>query len=369
MEFIPRSVAGRLRRLLRSFPAVLVCGPRQCGKSTLVRSLYPGWTHLDLDRPADLFARQADLEASSRAVRGGSLSTRRNVCQCSRSSGTRSTVHRQRAASSSPAQQAGSAGIDFGVARRADRPPGTDALPVLRGVGHPAAGRWFWGGAPSPRAAGPPRAGQWLDSYVSTFLGATVLRGPAADAPARTLWTMLTHVHEVCCVSDLARSLGVSSTVASDLDVLEATLVRLATVPRTSKRLTRARSCTRDTGLLHFLAGLRHPRARDVGSSRQLLQPGHRDSLPGPRSVWSARDLLLAHRPAPGGSPDRRRAPYHSHRVKLGAAVDPRSLASLRQCMADLFAERGFVVTTGTERRSLGRAIESCRGRRSPAAR
>src|SRR3989304_2534202 len=62
LDFIPRSAAGCLGRLLRSFPAVLVYGPRQCGKSTLVRSLYPDWTHLDLERPADLYQLQADLE-------------------------------------------------------------------------------------------------------------------------------------------------------------------------------------------------------------------------------------------------------------------------------------------------------------------
>jgi hypothetical protein len=44
--------------------------------------------------------------------------------------------------------------------------------------------------------------------------------------------------------------------------------------------------------------------------------------------------------------------------VKLAAAVEPRGLAGLRQCMADLSLERGFVVYTGRERRSIGRQIE-----------
>lgn len=44
--------------------------------------------------------------------------------------------------------------------------------------------------------------------------------------------------------------------------------------------------------------------------------------------------------------------------IKLGAAVEPRALAGLRQCMADLSLARGFVVTTGNERRSVGRSIE-----------
>jgi predicted AAA+ superfamily ATPase len=56
MNYVPRAAAGRLKRLLGSFAAVLVHGPRQCGKSTLVRSLFPDWHQLDLERPADLSA-------------------------------------------------------------------------------------------------------------------------------------------------------------------------------------------------------------------------------------------------------------------------------------------------------------------------
>ena len=52
---------GDDRFLLRSFPAVLLTGPRQCRKSTLAGHALPGWTHLDLERPADLAALDSDL--------------------------------------------------------------------------------------------------------------------------------------------------------------------------------------------------------------------------------------------------------------------------------------------------------------------
>ena len=62
MEFVPRACSDRLRRMLKTFPAVLVYGPRQCGKSTLIRKLLPDWHHFDLERPADLGLIGADIE-------------------------------------------------------------------------------------------------------------------------------------------------------------------------------------------------------------------------------------------------------------------------------------------------------------------
>jgi predicted AAA+ superfamily ATPase len=62
MRYVPRAAAKRLRRLLSEFPAVLVHGPRQSGKSTLVREECPAFRALDLERPADFDLLSADLE-------------------------------------------------------------------------------------------------------------------------------------------------------------------------------------------------------------------------------------------------------------------------------------------------------------------
>lgn len=62
MNFLPRIASARIHKLLGTFPIVMVHGPRQCGKSTLVRHLFPKWKHVDLERSADFSVLSADVE-------------------------------------------------------------------------------------------------------------------------------------------------------------------------------------------------------------------------------------------------------------------------------------------------------------------
>ena len=48
-----RHLAKKVDQLLSMFPAVAVIGPRQCGKSTLVKQLRPDWKYYDLESPDD----------------------------------------------------------------------------------------------------------------------------------------------------------------------------------------------------------------------------------------------------------------------------------------------------------------------------
>jgi predicted AAA+ superfamily ATPase len=65
---IERRYRAHLRRLLGSFPIVTILGPRQCGKTTFVRSALPAWTYLDLERPAVAAAFEADPEGRFRQL-------------------------------------------------------------------------------------------------------------------------------------------------------------------------------------------------------------------------------------------------------------------------------------------------------------
>jgi predicted AAA+ superfamily ATPase len=370
MRTVPRAAAGALDRLLRTFPAVLVVGPRQSGKSTLLRAARPDATILDLERPSDLALLQSDLEGFLR-----SHPARLSIDEAQRLPelfpALRYEIDRGRGrgrflltGSASPALLRTASESLAGRMGLLELAPFSSA--ELRGR-REQSDRWFWGGFPPVLSRrGVAQRSSWLDGYVSTFLERDLPSlGVRLPAPRlRTLWAMLTHVHgNLLNVSDLARSLGVSShTVAGDLDVLEQTFMIRRLQPyhaNLQKRLTKSpKVYVRDSGLLHFLAGLRQPRELSTWPRRgasfeglviEELLAWAAQSLVRPEGYfWRTQagaevDLLLVH--------GRRMVPIE---IKLGAAVDPRALLGLRTCMADLGLKRGFVITTGEERRSLG---------------
>jgi predicted AAA+ superfamily ATPase len=374
MKIIHRILSEQVRALLRNFPAVLVHGPRQCGKSTLVRTLFPDWTHLDLERPADIALLRADLEGFlERNPRGLVIDEAQRLPELF--AALRYAIDRTSArgrfvltGSASPAL------IRSASETLAGRVGLIELTPFrwgeLAGSRH-VSSRWFWGGYPPlyVRRSGREKA-EWLDGYVSTFLERDLptlgVRLPSARL--RLLWTMLTHVHgNLLNVSDLARSLGVSPhTISGDLDVLEATFMVRRLPPyhaNVQKRLTKsAKLYVRDTGLLHFLAGLREPHELDTWHRRGASFEG---MVIEEIAAWAAgrmvRPQLFFWRTQAGAEVDllvvdgRRILPIE---IKCGAALDPRSLAGLRQCMQDLSLTRGFVVTTSSERRGISKGID-----------
>lgn len=374
MIIVPRDQASALAGLLRTFPAVLVFGPRQCGKSTLVRTTLPAWRHVDLERPSDLAVVEADIEGFL-----GAHPERLAIDEAQRVPAVfpalRHAIDQSKKKGRFVLTGSASPALVRSVSESlAGRIGLLELTPFsaheLRGRSQ-ATDRWFWGGYPPVLALRAARARQeWLASYVATFIERDLptlgLRLPGRRL--RLLWTMLTHVHgRLLNVSDLARSLAVSShTVAGDLDVLESTFMIRRLQPyfaNVQKRLTKSpKLYVRDTGLLHFLAGLRVP-----GELQTWPYRGH--SFEGlvveELAAWADRVIvrpeLYFWRTQAGAEVDlliadgRRLIPIE---IKLGTTVDARALSGLRQCMADLSLRRGFVVYSGTERRTFDGRID-----------
>jgi len=65
MHFIPRAIQPAALEAGRSFPAVVVTGPRRAGKTTLLRGLFPRATYVLLEDP--------DIQARARSDPRGLL--------------------------------------------------------------------------------------------------------------------------------------------------------------------------------------------------------------------------------------------------------------------------------------------------------
>ncbi|MGH9384548.1 MAG: ATP-binding protein [Vicinamibacterales bacterium] len=369
-----RQQAARLGRLLRTFPAVLVAGPRQCGKSTLARHHRPTWTHLDLERPSDLGVLAADLEGFfDTHARHVLIDEAQRLPQIF--SVLRHVIDRSPAKGRFVLLGSASPSLVRSVSETlAGRVALMELTPFLASeltAARHAADRWFWGGFPPVHAERQVAArGEWFDAYVSTFLERDLpaLGIALSTRRLRMLWTMLTHIHgNLLNVSDLARSLAVSShTVASDLDVLEGAFMIRRLQPyfaNVQKRLTKSpKLYVRDTGLLHFLAGLRRPSDLGTWSRRGASFEGLViEELTALASSRLVRPEFYFWRTQAGAEVDllivngRHILPIE---IKLGAAIDQYATAGLRQCMKDLRLGRGWIVTTGPARRRLSKEIE-----------
>ena len=118
----------------------------------------------------------------------------------------------------------------------------------------------------------------------------------------------------------------------------------------------------RDTGLLHFLAGLRSPSDLITWSRRgssfegavieELITQSRQRFVRPEAFFWRTQagaevDLLL--------QDGTKILPFE---IKLSSTVGARELNGLRQCMEDLNIKRGAVIYSGNEHRSVGHGIE-----------
>ena len=51
---IKRQITSQINRLKKGFPVIAVTGPRQSGKTTLIKNIFPKYTYFNLENPETL---------------------------------------------------------------------------------------------------------------------------------------------------------------------------------------------------------------------------------------------------------------------------------------------------------------------------
>ncbi len=256
-----------LEKFLSTFPVTAILGPRQCGKTTLARTLHADF-YFDLENPRDL-ARleqpQLALEDLSGLVVIDEVQRMPDLFPLLRylvdQGGTRKFVILGSASRDlirqSSESLAGRIGyFQLGGFRLTD--VGPETMKTL----------WWRGGLPrSFLAASDEESMLWRDQYIRTFLERDIPQ-LGITIPARTLrrfWTMLSHYHgQILNFAELGRSFGVSDmTVRKYCDILEGTFMVRILRPwsaNVGKRLVkRPKLYLCDSGLFHALTSIATP--------------------------------------------------------------------------------------------------------------
>lgn len=271
---IGRALASTLRARLAQFPAVVLTGPRQVGKTTLARAVaarYPDSIVLDLERPSDraTLAQAAVYLPRHRAqlvvldeVQNlpGLFSELRSEIDAARHAGRFLLL----GSASGKLLRQSSESLAGRVAYLELTPLRADELQLdLLGL----QSLWLRGGFPLSYLA-PDDAGSavWRENFVATFLQRDLpqLGVNVALESLHRFWRMLAHVHgQLLNASQLGSALGgvAHTTIARYLDLLVDTMLVRRLEPHfvnVGKRLVKSpKVYLRDSGLLHNLLGVR----------------------------------------------------------------------------------------------------------------
>jgi len=263
---LPRPHAlGRVERALRLNPVAALLGPRQCGKTTLARTIAARepCEFLDLENPVDLrrlAAPMTTLEGLSGLVIIDEVQRRPDLFEL-----LRVLVDRPENPARFLLLGSASPGLVRGVSESlAGRVGFVDLSGFdLRETGAEHRNRlWTRGGFPRSFLADDDDASlAWRDGFVRTFLERDIPQ-LGITVPAETLrrfWTMMAHCHgQIWNAAELARSLGASENTARRyLDILAGTFMVRVLPPwfeNVGKRQVKSpKVYLRDTGVLHAL--------------------------------------------------------------------------------------------------------------------
>lgn len=270
---ISRNLLPLVESSLASFPAVVLLGPRQAGKTTLARQIanaHAASIYLDLERPSDL-AKLTDPELFLSRYAEHLVVLDEIQHQPELFAVLRALIDEQRLpgrflllGSASPQLLRQASESLAGRIRFHELAPFD--VSEIRPTHRQLQDFWLRGGYPLSWLAQSDTASLvWRESFIATHLERDI-PSLGIRIPSTTLhrfWQMLAHLHgQLWNASRLAASFGVSApTVQHYLDILEATYMLRRLPPfhaNLGKRLVKSpKVYLRDSGLLHALLNIR----------------------------------------------------------------------------------------------------------------
>lgn len=291
--YYPRTLDGVLRRATKTFPAILVTGPRQTGKTTLLRTAWgKGRGFVSLEQPAVRARAEADPVAFLKENPPPLIldevqyvpellhHLKDDIDQNRRPgrylmTGSQGLALMQGVGQSLAGRVAVLTLLPFSASELSGERPATLASLLARvfGPARPSRqkraslslGDWLLRGAyPEPRANPKVDHQLWCAGYIQTYLERdvrTLLKVGDLNAFSRFLRLCATRTGQILNLSDLARDTGVSvPTAKSWLSVLEASHEVFLLPPHFAnfgKRLIKApKLYFTDTALAAYLAGI-----------------------------------------------------------------------------------------------------------------
>ncbi|HMQ46736.1 MAG TPA: ATP-binding protein [Saprospiraceae bacterium] len=270
---IVRSIIQQVLADLAYFPVVGIIGPRQVGKTTLAKMLQPEVNkevlYLDLELPSDLQKLQdAESYLSQHLDKCVMIDEIQRLPQLFSLLRALVDIKKEPArfvllGSASPRLIREASETLAGRIAYSELPPFSYseiahlyAMPV----------HWLKGGFPDALLApSDDLSWRWLENFAQTFIERDLRELGQEITPhlLRRMLSMLSHLHgQLLNITDLSRSLGISQpTVRRYLDLLEGGFIIHRLLPyfkNVGKRLVKSpRIYIRDSGLMHYLAGIR----------------------------------------------------------------------------------------------------------------
>jgi len=356
-----------VQRALRRSRVVAIIGPRQCGKTTVARQLVQAESpnYFDLEDPVSA----SRLDEPMTALRG--LKGVVVIDEVQRKPHLFPPLRVLTDRKPLPARFLilGSASPDL-LRQSSESLAGRIEMITMSGFSMSEIGfaahekHWLRGGFPPAfLARNEPDSLAWRKNFIQTFLERDLPQW-GVGAPASALlrfWTMLAHYHgQTWNAAEPARSLGISEPTARRyLDILSGVFMVRQLPPwhaNLKKRQVKApKIYFRDTGLLHYLAGIRN--ARDLrnhpkmGASWEgyVIEETIKSVQPEAAYYWATHggaeiDLVLVKNGRMLG-------------VECKHRDAPQLTPSMRTALEDLHLEQIAVVYPGTKQYSLGARV------------